>query len=132
MRRFGFSQQAWRDAVKRGAIVPRDRLIPLEELLVVGRRTGRGHLKRRLVQAGLKRERCEECGLEQWRGRALGLQLHHINGNKVDNRLENLKILCPNCHAQTNTWGGRNGHRKPERHLRLVELAEDEGAVESA
>ena len=57
-------------------------------------------------------------------GKAIGLQLHHVNGDELDNRLENLQILVPNCHAQTDTWGGRNGHRKPDRHLRLVDSDE--------
>jgi 5-methylcytosine-specific restriction endonuclease McrA len=43
---------------------------------------------------------------------ALSLQLHHINGERHDNRLENLALLCPNCHSQTNTWAGRNGTRR--------------------
>ena len=63
-RRFGFSSHAWADAVKRGDIVPRGRLIPLSGLLVRGRRTSRGHLKARLVDAGLKENRCERCGID--------------------------------------------------------------------
>lgn len=117
---FGFSNAAWSDAVKRGDIVPRDRKIPLEELLAVGRRTGRTHLKTRLVEAGLKENRCEECGITSWEGQPLSMQLHHRNGDGTDNRLENIQFLCPNCHSQTDTYGGRNGHRRPDRHLRLV------------
>jgi 5-methylcytosine-specific restriction endonuclease McrA len=130
-RRFGFSKGTWTAAVKRGVITPRSRLIPLEKLLVRGRRTSRGHLKQRLLAAGLKEERCEECRLTDWRGRAIGLQLHHRNGDGKDNRLENLQILCPNCHAQTDTWGGRNSGGRAERHLRLVEPGgEDESPEE--
>jgi DNA-binding NarL/FixJ family response regulator len=124
--RFGFSSDAWRDAVKRGDIVPRDRRIPLEELLVVGRRTGRGHLKARLIDAGLKENRCEDCGISMWRGKPLNMQLHHENGDGSDNRLENIEFLCPNCHSQTDTYGGRNGHRRSERHLKLVEPPDDD------
>ena len=118
-RRFGFSSQSWAAAVNRGDVVPRSRLIPLEQLLVVGRRTSRGHLKKRLLAAGLKEECCEGCGLTHWRGRPLSLQLHHRNGNGKDNRLENLELLCANCHSQTENWGGRNAHRRAT--LRLVE-----------
>ncbi len=86
--------------------------MPIEELLVVGRRTARGHLNMRLIAAGLKENRCELCGLDAWRGEPLSIALHHINGDGLDNRLENLQFLCPNCHSQTDTFGGRNGHRR--------------------
>jgi DNA-binding CsgD family transcriptional regulator len=128
-KRFGFSSEAWAAAVRRGDIVPRDRRIPLEELLVVGRRTGRGHLKARLIDAGLKDNRCESCGISTWRGKPLNVQLHHKNGDGTDNRLMNLSFLCPNCHSQTDTYGGRNGHRRTERDLRLVESSDDEEAA---
>jgi hypothetical protein len=42
----------------------------------------------------------------------LSMALHHVNGDGSDNRLENIKFLCPNCHAQTSNYGGRNGHRR--------------------
>lgn len=85
-RRLGFSSDAWAAAVRRGDIVPRDRL----------------------------------------------MQLHHKNGDGSDNRLENIQFPCGTCHSQTDTYGGKNGHRKPDRHLRLVEPPEIDDAAESA
>ena len=111
--RFGFNSATWYQAVARGDVKPRPRAMPLEELLVPNRpQTNRSHLKLRLLAAGLKENRCERCGLTEWDGRPLNMQLHHVNGQGQDNRLENILFLCPNCHAQTETWGGRNGHRR--------------------
>jgi hypothetical protein len=110
--RFGFSRDAWGKAVKRGDITPAPWVMPIEELLVVGRRTQRGHLKGRLLREGLKENRCEICGISEWQGRPINVQLHHKNGDGLDNRLINLEFLCPNCHSQTDTYGGRNGHRR--------------------
>lgn len=70
------------------------------------------NLKRRLFKEGLLIEVCSECGLEPlWNGQPLVLQLDHINGVSTDNRLENLRILCPNCHTQTDTF--TNKRRSP-------------------
>jgi hypothetical protein len=48
------------------------------------------------------------CGIKEWNGKPISYQLDHINGDNMDNRIENLRILCPNCHSQTSTYGGRN------------------------
>jgi DNA-binding CsgD family transcriptional regulator len=108
LERFGFCAETWRTAVRAGKIVPRPALIPLEELLVIGRRKrNRNHLKRRLIQAGLKSNRCEACGISEWLEQPITMELHHRNGDGLDDRLENLQLLCPNCHSQTENWGGR-------------------------
>jgi 5-methylcytosine-specific restriction endonuclease McrA len=113
MSAFGFSRNAWSDAIRRGVILPRPRLEPIEDVLAAGRPRCRQHVKVRLLGAGLKEPRCERCGLSDWHDQPLALELHHINGDGLDNRLENLELLCPNCHSQTDTWGGRNKARPP-------------------
>jgi Zn finger protein HypA/HybF involved in hydrogenase expression len=113
--RFGFSSQTWHAAVQRGAIKPRPIAAPIELYLVYGRNTCRTHLKRRLLKEGLKESRCEKCGLTEWLGTPLSMALHHVNGDGRDNRLENLQLLCPNCHSQTDNFSGRG-----RRALRVV------------
>lgn len=72
-------------------------------------------LRRRLIKEGILEARCHLCGLEEWRGAAISLELDHINGVNDDHRLENLRLVCPNCHSQTETFRGRNNrrHRSP-------------------
>ncbi len=65
-------------------------------------------LKSRLLNEGLKEYKCERCGRTEWEGGQIPLQLHHINGDRTDNRLENLQLLCPNCHALTDNYCGKN------------------------
>lgn len=121
-RKFGFSSKTWADAAARGAIKPRPAAAPIELYLVSGRNTNRTHLKRRLLGEGLKTNRCELCGLTEWRGQPLSMALHHLNGDGRDNRLENLQLLCPNCHSQTENFAGRG--RRP---LELVQAGADGG-----
>ena len=89
---------------------------PLVFCLITNSRTPTYHLKRRLWQDGLKPQFCEECG---WAQRSedgrLPLELHHINGDTYDNRLENLLILCPNCHSlKANHRGLSKGKMRKE------------------
>lgn len=72
-------------------------------------------LKNKLFSSGLKKYKCEDCGCNKWNDKQISLQLHHINGNDTDNRLENLQILCPNCHSQTDTFTARNIKNQKEK-----------------
>lgn len=65
-------------------------------------------LKRRILREGILGDVCSICGIKEWNGKPLVLQLDHINGDNRDNRIENLRLLCPNCHSQTDTFCGKN------------------------
>lgn len=79
-----------------------------EEFFVNGEnRTGEQTIKR-LISNNLKEYKCEICGINEWKGKPLRLQVHHINGKHNDNRLDNLQLLCPNCHSQTDTYAKKN------------------------
>lgn len=81
--------------------------------MVRGSTYGRTNLKRRLFEEGLKERSCELCGQgEQWKGRWMSLILDHINGVPDDNRLENLRIVCPNCAATLDTHCGRKNRQE--------------------
>ena len=106
-----FVGQGWaRGLAGRGGFNKR----PLEELLVKGSSIGGSRLLRRLMKEGLKEPSCEECQRARWRGQPIPLHLDHINGDPTDNRLENVRALCPNCHALTPTYCGRNRGRVAE------------------
>ena len=65
-------------------------------------------MKARLLNNELLEYKCSICNLVEWNGKAISLQLDHINGQRKDNRIENLRLLCPNCHSQTDTFCGKN------------------------
>ena len=103
--RFGFAAASWSKAVKRGDLRSRPRAKALEVILQKSR--SRCTIKRRLLMAGKLRNQCDFCGLSEWRGQPISIQIDHINGVRDDHRIENLRMLCPNCHSQTETFAGK-------------------------
>lgn len=65
-------------------------------------------LKKRLIEEGIKLNICEECGITEWNKKPIEMQLDHVDGNSHNHKLENLKLICPNCHSQTLTYCGKN------------------------
>ncbi len=61
-----------------------------------------------LLRYGYKENKCDKCGITEWNGKPLNMELHHKNGISYDHRLENLEMICPNCHAQTDTYRSKN------------------------
>lgn len=99
-----FDGQGWNKGLK---FNPKPAL-DIEDILVENSFYQSFKLKNRLFKEGLKSKICECCGLSEWQDKEIPLELHHINGNNRDNRLENLQILCPNCHALTDNYRGHN------------------------
>ena len=89
------------------------REIPFSEILVENStyKGGTNKLKQRLIRSGILKKKCYECQLTEWRGFPIPLELEHINGNRFDCRIENLTLLCPNCHTFTPTYRGKNKGR---------------------
>ena len=83
--------------------------VPLNDLLVKDATGSANNLKRRLIREQVWEYKCQTCGISEWQGEYLPLEIHHMNNDNRDNRIENLTLLCPNCHAQTESW--RNGTR---------------------
>lgn len=104
-----FSGRAW----SKGKKIPRAPLIATADILVEGSDFQSNKLKKRLFKEGIKKQECEICG---WAARSedgrVPLELDHINGDRRDNRLMNLRILCPNCHSLQPTHRGKNMGRR--------------------
>ena len=85
--------------------------ISVEEYFVEGVKRASTDLRRRFARM-VSDDKCAICGLGSWwNNEKLILHIDHINGKRLDNRLENLRWLCPNCHSQTPTYCGRNNKR---------------------
>lgn len=94
------------------------RTTPLSEILVKNYEYSSNKLRKRLITEGIKEHKCECCGLKEWLNEPIPLELDHIDGDHYNNTLENLKILCPNCHAKTPTYRGKNKRSKNSQTLK--------------
>jgi hypothetical protein len=85
----------------------------LNEILSIDSEYNNNFLKRRLIKEGILENICNICGQgPEWNNKPLSLQINHINGISNDNRLENLRILCPHCHSQTDNFAGKNKRKR--------------------
>lgn len=89
----------------------RKQKLSLDEILVENSTYQSSKLSKRLIKEGVKEHKCECCNLSYWKDNLIPLELHHINGIHTDNRLENLQLLCPNCHALTDSYRGKNTNK---------------------
>lgn len=80
----------------------------LDNLFVENSRYSSANMRKRIINNQLKEYKCEVCGITEWLSQKITIELHHINGNHYDNRLENLQFLCPNCHSQTHNFCNSN------------------------
>lgn len=81
---------------------------PLDYYLRSGVSSNSNQLRKKIISVGIKNHRCESCGLEYWLNEVIPLELHHKDGDRNNNSIENLMVLCPNCHTQTETYKGKN------------------------
>ena len=90
-----------------------------EAILIPNSRVGRGCLKKYLIKHNLIPYKCQQCGGgDSWEGKPLVLVIDHINGIRNDNRIENLRFLCPNCNSQMDTFCGKNTRKVKAKKLR--------------
>ena len=100
----------WDDNTKNARIATEQ---PHEEYFAKNTTHGGRNMRLRILKYNLLEYKCAKCGnTGEWLGQELILQIDHINGDHHDNRLENLRFLCPNCHTQTDTFAGKNVKRK--------------------
>lgn len=91
--------------------LPKPDLILTKDLLVKDASSPRCVIRKRILEENLLEYKCAKCGIYEWNGLPLSLELDHINGINSDNRIENLRFLCPNCHSQTKTYGSKNASK---------------------
>ncbi len=70
-------------------------------------------LKNRLLKEGILKHQCSQCGITEWRGKFLAIELDHIDGDRTNHKIQNLRMLCPNCHSQTPTFRSKKRNGAP-------------------
>lgn len=85
--------------------------LSFQEYLDTSRDIQSNKVRIKLLEEGIKPHKCESCGLEEWMGQPIPLELHHIDGDKTHNELSNYQLLCPNCHALTDSYRGKNSRK---------------------
>ena len=80
----------------------------VNEIFIINSKVSPGYVKTLIIKEKLKPYKCNNCGIDRWNNKKIVLEMHHIDGNRKNNTLENLVLLCPNCHSQTNNFKGKN------------------------
>lgn len=94
--------------------------VPIEDYLNNTRKISSWKLKNRLLEEHLKENVCEICGISEWNGKPISCQLHHKDGDNTNNSLDNLQMLCPNCHSQTDNFAGRKNRKHSARRRKHI------------
>lgn len=92
----------------KGISKPNNDYMSLEEYLRNSQDIQSNKVRIKLLREGYKEHKCENCGLTEWLGQPIPLELHHKDGNRNHNEIENYQLLCPNCHAFTDSYRGKN------------------------
>ena len=86
----------------------RQNYMPLQQYLEESKDIQSNKIRSKLLRENYKEAKCESCGLTEWLGQPIPLEVHHLDGNRYNNVIENFQLLCPNCHALTDSYRGKN------------------------
>ena len=92
----------------KGIAKPSNKNMPLLQYLAESKDIQTNKIRRKLLEEGYKQHKCECCRNTEWLGQPIPLEVHHIDGNRNNNTIENFQLLCPNCHAFTDSYRGKN------------------------